>query len=140
MLQRMQTLWLLLAATMGFLTFKWSFFSGNMQAAADQPKTFVYLTASTNMIILILTVAIVSATLISVFLYKNRKLQLRIVIITIIVSALNIYLYIRESGKFAEGNYDLSSIFSFAIPILLIFAASGISKDEKLVKSLDRLR
>jgi len=130
MLQRLQTLWLLLAAT---------FFSGNKQATG-QSKTFEYLTATTSALILVLSVVVVSAILIDIFLYKNRKLQLRIAIAAILISTLNIFLYYRETKKFVEGNYDLSSIFVFAIPVLLIFAASGIYKDQRLVKSLDRLR
>ncbi|HMH31987.1 MAG TPA: DUF4293 family protein [Puia sp.] len=139
MLQRLQTLWLLLAATANFLTFKYSFFSGNKQATG-QSKTFEYLTATTSALILVLSVVVVSAILIDIFLYKNRKLQLRIAIAAILISTLNIFLYYRETKKFVEGNYDLSSIFVFAIPVLLIFAASGIYKDQRLVKSLDRLR
>ena len=135
----MQTLWLVLAATATFLTFKYSFFSGNKLAAGGS-KTFEYLTANTSTLILVLSVAVVSGILIDIFLYKNRKLQFRIVLAAILISTLNIFLYYRETKNFVEGNFDLSSIFAFAIPVLLMFAASGIYKDQKLVKSLDRLR
>jgi uncharacterized protein DUF4293 len=141
MLQRMQSLWLLIAGACGILTFKYSFFSGN-KLSADQTKTFQFLTATTNMLILVLTGALVSALLIDIFLYKNRKLQLRIVFASLLVSILNVYLYLKETNKFVggEGNYDLTCVLTFAIPILIIMAAMGIYKDEKLVKSLDRLR
>jgi hypothetical protein len=39
-----------------------------------------------------------------------------------------------------EGNFDLTSLISIAIPILLLLAGRNIYKDEKLVKSMDRLR
>ena len=140
MLQRRQTIWLLLAAVSAILTFKYSFFSGNKVIGTDKP--FTYLTATSNMVILILSVVLVSAIVIDIFLYKNRKLQLRIALAAAAVSVLNIFLYYRETKKFAagEGNYDLTSILVFAIPVFLIFAISAIYKDEKLVKSLDRLR
>jgi len=140
MLQRRQTLWLLLAAVSAILTFKYSFFSGNKLIKAEKP--FTYLTATSSIVILILTVALVSAIVIDVFLYKNRKLQLRIALAAAAVSVLNIFLYYSETKNFVagEGNYDLTSILVFAIPVFLIFALSGIYKDEKLVKSLDRLR
>ncbi|MBS1935801.1 MAG: DUF4293 family protein, partial [Bacteroidetes bacterium] len=96
--------------------------------------------ASTNFIILILTVIVFVGALIAIFLYKNRKLQLRICIAGIIISLLNIFLYYRETKTFTEGNYDLTAILAIAIPVLFILAARGINKDEKLVKSLDRLR
>jgi hypothetical protein len=82
----------------------------------------------------------VSGILIDIFLYKNRKLQQRITILAIIVSLLNIFLYYEQTQKFVEGNYDLTAVLSLAIPVFLILAARGIYKDQKLVKSLDRLR
>jgi hypothetical protein len=141
MLQRMQSFWLLIAGICGLLTLKYSFFSGN-KLSANQTKTFEFLTASSNILILILTVAVLSAVWIDIFLYKNRKLQLRIVLASILVAIINIILYFRETNKFVpgEGNYDLTCILAFAIPVLLFLAATGIYKDEKLVKSLDRLR
>ena len=141
MLQRMQSIWLLLAAVCGFLTLKFSFFSGN-KLDATNVKTFQYLTASGSIIILILTVAVFVAVLITIFLYKNRKLQLRITLSAIIVSLLNIFLYYRETKKFVEGEsgYNLTSLLAVAIPVFLILAARNIYRDEKLVKSMDRLR
>jgi len=141
MLQRIQSIWLLLAAVCGFLTMKFSFFSGN-KLDATNVKTFQYLTASSSIIILILTVASFVAALITIFLYKNRKLQLRITLAVIIISLLNIFLYYRETKKFVEGEsgYNLTSLLTVAIPIFLVLAARNIYKDEKLVKSMDRLR
>jgi amino acid transporter len=106
----------------------------------NEAKVFKYLTATTSIILLILTVALVSAIVINIFLYKNRKLQLRIVLAAILISLLNIFLYYRQTKEFVEGNYDLTAILVLAIPVLLILAATGINKDEKLVRSLDRLR
>ncbi|HLK28805.1 MAG TPA: DUF4293 domain-containing protein [Puia sp.] len=143
MLQRKQTIWLLLAFACGFLTLKFSFFSGHRSLDLNNPK-ITYLTAIgngyNNIAILILTVAIFIAALISVFLYKNRKLQLRIVLASLVVSLLNIFLYYRGTQKFADGTYSLTAIFALLIPIFLLLAAMGIYKDEKLVKSMDRLR
>ena len=139
MLQRMQSIWLLLAAASGILTLKFSFFSGN-KSGDNQVKVFEYLTATTSILILVLTIALVSGILIDIFLYKNRKLQQRITILAIIVSLLNIFLYYKQTQKFVEGNYDLTAVLSLAVPVFLILAARGIYKDQKLVKSLDRLR
>jgi dipeptide/tripeptide permease len=138
MLQRAQSLWLLLAAIIGLLTFRFSFFSGNR--ISGQTRSFEYVTASSGMILVVLTVALICITGISVFLYKNRKLQLRLVLISLVISLLNIYLYFRETQRFVEGNYDLTAILPIALPIILFFAARGIYRDQKLVKSLDRLR
>jgi DMSO/TMAO reductase YedYZ heme-binding membrane subunit len=135
----MQTIWLLLAAVCGFLTLKFPFYSGN-KIDAGNVKIFEHFNASGSIIILILTVAVLVAALITIFLYKNRKLQLRITLAVIVVSLLNIFLYYTETKKFAEGGYSLTALLTVAIPVFLFFAARNIYKDEKLVKSMDRLR
>ncbi|MFI5154472.1 MAG: DUF4293 domain-containing protein [Chitinophagales bacterium] len=139
MIQRRQTLWLLLAAACSFLTIKFSFYSGN-KLGDNQAKTFEYLNATSSILLLILTVSSVSAIVIDIFLYKNRKLQMRIAIASLLVSIINIVLFVKQTENFVEGNYDLGSILPFIVPIFLILAAMGIYKDQKLVKSLDRLR
>ena len=139
MIQRIQTLWLLLAAAAAFLTIKFSVFSGNM-VAPDQTKKFESLTAASNWILLVLTVVLGAALLIAVFLYKKRKQQLRITAAAIILSVINLALYYSQTRKFAEGKLDLTALIALVIPVLLMMAARGINKDEKLVKSLDRLR
>lgn len=135
----MQTLWLFFAAVCAFLTIRLSFYSGNT-APDGQPASFQYLNASFNIWILVLTVALICIAVITIFLYKNRKLQLRIVLVGILLSLVVLYLYIRETGRFIHGAYSLTAIFSLLIPVFFILAARGISKDQKLVKSLDRLR
>jgi peptidoglycan/LPS O-acetylase OafA/YrhL len=136
MLQRKQTIWLLLAAASSFLTLKFPFYSG-VTTGDNLLKT---ITGTSNYIILALTVALLAGILISIFLFKNRKLQLRITIAGIFVSLLNLVLYYLQAKNFTEGNYAFTAILSLIIPVLLILAARGIYKDEKLVKSLDRLR
>jgi hypothetical protein len=139
MLQRMQTLWLLLAAICAFLTVRLSFYSGNIETAG-QPASFQYLNAAFNIWILILTIALVSIAVIDIFLYKNRKLQGRLALLGILLSLLNIFLYYKQTHRFAAGNYDLTALLALALPVLFFLAMRGIYRDEKLVKSLDRLR
>ena len=141
MLQRMQTVWLLLAAIFAVLTIKFSFYSGNIEVPG-QPVSFQYLTATFNIWILILTVVIICIAAIDIFLYKNRKLQGRLAILGFLLSLLNIFLYLKEIHRFVEnqGSHTISSVFVFVIPILFFLAWRGIYRDQKLVKSLDRLR
>lgn len=138
MLQRIQTVWLLIASALGFATLKFSFFSGNK--LVENVKQFVSLNAKENIFILIVTIAIAVAALVTIFLYKDRKMQLKITIGILLVSILNIVLYYLQTKNFIEGNTDLTSLLTFAIPVFLILAARGIWKDEQLVKSVDRLR
>ena len=139
MLQRMQSLWFLLAGICAFMTIRLSFYSGNIELAG-QPASFQYLNAGFNIWILILTIALVCIAVIDIFLYKNRKLQGRLALLGVLLSLLNIFLYYKQTLRFAAGNYDLTALLALAIPVFFFLAMRGIFRDEKLVKSLDRLR
>jgi len=141
MIQRIQSVWLLLAGAAALLTLKFSFYSGNF-IKEGQPKAFTSLTASSNILLTITTVATGLLALVTIFLYKDRKLQLRLCFLTLLLSIINIVLYFTQIRKFVpnEGNYDLTAIISIVIPVLVILAVRGIFRDQKLVKSLDRLR
>jgi hypothetical protein len=95
-----------------------------------------------SVLILIVTVIIIAGTIINIFNFKSRGKQLLITIGLIILSLLNIFLYWWKSGvpPFESGNYSIGMLFSLAIPVLLFMAALGIRKDQRLVKSADRLR
>jgi hypothetical protein len=139
MLQRKQSLWMLLAAACAVLTIKLPFFTGFTidTALGKQPGK---ITASSNIPLLILTVLLVVVMLVNIFNYKNRKLQLRITIGLILVSLLDIFLFYQATKSISDGTFALSSVLALAIPLLLIMAARGISKDQKLIKNADRLR
>jgi hypothetical protein len=140
MLQRKQSLWMLLAAACAVLTIKLPFYTGYTIDAA-QGKEAGKITASSNIPLLILTVLVVVVLLVNIFNYKNRKLQLRITIGLILVSLLDIFLFYQASMKtISGGTFALTSVLALAIPLLLIMAARGISKDQKLIKSAERLR
>ncbi|MBS1729371.1 MAG: DUF4293 domain-containing protein [Bacteroidetes bacterium] len=139
MIQRIQTLWLLIATACGFCTFKFPFYSGNI--IENSQKVFSELNGKTTIPLIILTVAIAIASFICVFLFKDRKMQLRITLVTFIVSLGLIFLYFSIiKSKYIDGNLTITSMFTFFMPIFLFFAARGIYLDQKLVKSVDRLR
>jgi Domain of unknown function (DUF4293) len=140
MLQRIQSIWLLLAATMSALSLKFSFFSGNKINTETNVKEWIEYTAAQGSLNAILTIAIGVATLVCIFMYKDRKRQLLISLIVLAVSFLNIFLYYNASKTFTESNTDLTALISLSIPVFLVLAALGIYKDEQLVKNADRLR
>lgn len=139
MIQRFQSLWLLLAAIFAFFTFKLPFYSGSkIIKSIRQPD--VRLDAVSQILILILTGTVILLCFMAIFLYKNRKRQLTLTVINCILSIILIVLYFLEIQKFETGIISLSCLFTLAIPIFLFLAARGIWRDEKLIKSLDRLR
>ena len=141
MIQRIQSVWLILAALCAAFTYKLSFYSGN-KLGTDNKLVFEKFTASSHFILMITTAFLVAGCLFVIFLYKNRKQQLRLTIGAIILSIVNLIIYFSETKKFlpSDSNYGLAAALAVAIPIFLIMAARGIWKDEKLVKSVNRLR
>lgn len=140
MLQRIQSIWLLLAATLSALSLKFSFFSGNKVNTETRSKEWIEFNAPQSTITLLLAVAIAVASVVCVFMYKDRKRQLLVTIGLIALSLLNIVLYFNASKSFTESNTDLTALISLGTPLFLILAAIGMYKDEKMVKNADRLR
>ncbi len=135
MIQRIQTIWLLLASACGFASLKFPFYIGSIGTAPAAD-----LTAMSNTLLMILTVAAAIVALVTIFLYNNRKLQIKIGAAGLSASLLAIVLYFVEIKNYASGGIALFCVFAFAVPVFYIMALRGIYKDEKLVKSSDRLR
>ena len=139
MIQRIQTVWLFLAALFAALIYKFPFYSGNI-LNKENFQIFEKLKASSNFLVLLFTAGLIAGTIFIAFMYKNRKQQMGLTAAAAGLSIINIILYFTELKKFISGNMSLTSVFALAIPVLLILAINGMWKDEKLVKSLDRLR
>jgi len=68
MLQRIQSIWLLLASICSFATLKFPFYMGTDKTGVPSST----LEATDNFLLIIFTVAIGVTALLSIFLYKNR--------------------------------------------------------------------
>ena len=138
MIQRQQSLWLLLSTICAFLSYKFSFFSGTKEGVKNLTEKAILDGGSTFFLLIVTGISLV-LSLITIFLYKDRKLQLKLCIAGIILSILLLAIYFNEMRKLS-GSISLSSVFVFGILIGYIMAARGVWKDEKLIKSLDKLR
>ena len=139
MLQRKQTLWLLLSLVTAILSFKFPFLTGTKIINAV-PTAGTELYASSNFLLLVLTGGLALLAGITIFLYKDRKLQLRLCILGILVSIGVIVLYILQRQKFETSTLALFCILPVITLAGFLLAYQGIRKDERLVKSLDKLR
>jgi uncharacterized membrane protein YsdA (DUF1294 family) len=141
MLQRIQTVWLLLVAACAFGTYSLPIYIGKL--ADGSAKKFLI---PDSFLLFPLVFGLGALSLVCIFLFKNRKLQFRLCIIGILVSILVIVLEyykttgFKEASAFQSGSYQPGALIPFAIVVFFYLAAKGIKKDEKLVKSLDRLR
>lgn len=155
MIQRIQTIWLLLAAVFAAITFRFPFYSGERvvntatTTATNTPNTtppvnpvtgLTDLDANTTIWLTILTVLAGAIAFVTIFLFNNRRMQLRLTYLGIFLTVVLLVVYFLEMQNFTKGNIALWCIFYFAILACYILAAQGITKDEKLIKSMDRLR
>jgi peptidoglycan/LPS O-acetylase OafA/YrhL len=138
MIQRQQTLWLLLAAVASFLSFTFPFYTGNI--VENNTPRFEELNGGSNFFLLILTGLSILVGAIAIFMFKDRKTQLKLALGGVIIAVGLLILYFIQLKKFSNGNFALTAIIVFAILIGYIMAARGIRKDERLIKSLNKLR
>ncbi|MFW6019712.1 MAG: DUF4293 domain-containing protein [Bacteroidales bacterium] len=85
--------------------------------------------------------------LVNIFLYKNRKLQKRLLMIIVVINlgTLGGAFYVADqieslNNISTQASYQIGIYLPLLILILLVLANNGIRKDDKLVKSADRLR
>ncbi|HRZ98513.1 MAG TPA: DUF4293 domain-containing protein [Paludibacter sp.] len=83
--------------------------------------------------------------LITIFLYKNRSLQIRLIIFNVVLLAgyyglLFIYLWIAGEKLHADWFLEIVTAFPLVNIILSFMAIRAIGKDIALIKSLNRIR
>ena len=136
MLQRIQTVYLLLTGIIaGILPF-WMHLWANLEGNPVFAKQHIF--------ILLLFEGAALLAVIAIFMFKNRKLQF-------VLNRLNMILNLTLLGVFVfrslniSGESDISEKgIGMLLPIIsivfLVLANRAIKKDEDLVKSVDRLR
>lgn len=159
MIQRIQTLFLLLAtaaASMVFLfpiaTYKVGmlnvvFTLVNKPGITDMslhetiPMWPLYNTLLMSTLILLVLLCVFA-----IFLFRKRRLQLKLVMIGVLINML-IIIGIFMLGDWLEGKltntiskYEFGAFLPIASLVFLMLAFRGIKRDEKLVRSADRLR
>ncbi|HEX7903356.1 MAG TPA: DUF4293 domain-containing protein [Chitinophagaceae bacterium] len=140
MIQRQQTLWLLLASVGAFLTFQFPFLTGTKIITAQTQPVVEELDAGSTLFLLLLTVVSLILSTVTIFLFKDRKMQLKLSLTGIVLSVIILVLYILEMQKFEKTTLALYCILPLLVVVGYIMAFRGIRHDEKLVKSLDKLR
>lgn len=138
MIQRMQSLWLLLAGLCAFLTLRLPVYNGNV--LVNGISQYNELSAASNLFLIILAVATGITAWIAIFLYKNRSMQQKLSLLCLALFIISGLLYYSKIKTFVEGSFSLWSVLYFLIPVALILAIRGIYRDQKLIKSVDRLR
>lgn len=147
MIQRKQTIYLLVAAILGAVI---SFYNPNLWRAKLVNNSYQYFTGQSSYLYFILLMIIIALAIVCIFLFKKRPLQFKLTVINLLLSiAIIVLQYFKiktEAAQWQESQMLVSSTYLPAaflpviIVVLLFLAARGIYKDERLVKSLNRLR
>jgi Domain of unknown function (DUF4293) len=155
MLQRIQSIYLLLASLAIFALFLFplahNVYVDNKPISIMVTGTYADVNGqqapATHFVALSAVTAVVGIIpLIVIFLYKNRKQQVTLCYSTILV-IIGYSFWIAQTAKSVTGGVTLQAgnfgIGLFLCPLsilLLILAVKGIQRDEKLIKSANRLR
>ena len=155
MLQRIQSVWLFFSTATLFALFLFPYvqvldFGGtgrsikvtgvyeNINGQVVQTEPFLTLTIATVILALL--------PFIIIFLYRNRKLQKTLCYVTILL-IIGFSFWTAQVAKAEVGNISLGlgnyglGVALMPISILfLVLALKGIRRDEKLIRSADRLR
>lgn len=138
MIQRRQTLWLLLATIAAVLSFLFPFVTG--KEAIKNMQADKVIDAASDFFLLILTGGSIILSTVTIFLFKDRKMQIRLCLLGLLVSVVIIVRYIMLMNKLTNTTLALYAILPFVFLASYFLAFRDIRKDEKLVKSLDKLR
>lgn len=155
MIQRIQSLFLLMAALSAAIMFLFPLanFYGDSnftfyvyQLAFHDPEPSLKLSPYFLLPLMGVIILIVSLSFWAIFSFKNRKRQMSLtkisMALTLVLLAGYFFGYVGVLEK-AVGNvpeYQFASFMPVLVFIFLFLANRGIQKDEKLIKSMDRLR
>lgn len=145
MIQRKQSIWLLLAALCSVGVFLFPLYKGEIKAgdvlqgkALMVPEHFPFVLIAAVMSLL---------PLVTIFMFRDRKRQVRMSAMGIVANSSFIALMLVTVTRWQSatppvlsGSYGVGSVMPVMAIILLVMAILGIRGDEKLVRSVDRLR
>jgi len=159
MIQRIQTIWLLLASVTILALFLFPYVqyfdtdgiamalkvNGTLNSTGGQNQL------TTSFLFILQTIATVCLGIlpfVAIFSYKNRKKQVNLLLLTLFLTLLfAIWLYFTANSAILAVNKILGmeniGIGALLLPVYIIFlllAIKGINRDSKLIKSADRLR
>lgn len=143
MIQRIQSIFLLIAAIASFALLGTPFATAKEKIAGPLFADNIY-NLNDHLALLVIFVVAGALALASIFLFKNRETQLRISSIAMVANILGIglALFLLFQNKIDFNSLALS-VGTFLPLIAIIFewlANRSIRKDNKLVRSMDRLR
>ncbi|MES2701164.1 MAG: DUF4293 domain-containing protein [Bacteroidota bacterium] len=142
MIQRKQSLWLLLAALLNAGAFICDLYKYDTVVNGVTERKGLHVTDHFPTLIIALVATLLP--FVTIFMFANRKRQMRMTAVSLITTGSFISTALirvtRITPEPVNGSYWIGIILPVAAMIFLILAMAGIRRDEKLVRSVDRLR
>jgi hypothetical protein len=141
MIQRIQSLWLLISAALAAVYVNFPVFKGMLMNSE-----VVTIRIREHLTLFALSVIAGIISFVAIFLFKNRKQQKALIILnTLLCTGIFATQYfIVEERKveisIAQGDWQLIALIPLFMVILLLFSYQNIRADEKLLSSADRMR
>lgn len=155
MIQRIQTLYLLLTTIVSGLFLKWGFLTIiNSEGSQTILKFKGFFRAAVEngiggmdklLPLTVISVLIPAISLVAIFIFKNRKLQMKLTLVILVlevvllIAAISLSLMAIRTLSFSITT-NINALFPFLSIIFTILAFRRIKKDDDLVKSYDRIR
>jgi hypothetical protein len=135
MLQRPQTLWILLSVITAVSSFEFPFaiFPPGML-----PNESSHIDAGSSTLLILLTTLSVALSGYTIFSYSNLVRQKTLCWIGIFLNVALLMSYLREWRNVPQAQLTLTSLLPAINPIFLLLAWYGIDKDQKLLKKLGK--
>ena len=150
MIQRKQTIWLFIASLIILLTLFIPYGIHMESPSASNTIAETDLNAKSTVLLLILTILSALFSFFIIFLFNNRKLQMKLCWVAVLLALSVLGFQLFNASQTAMGNKLVVGILGskiylgVLIPVLSVFfimlGYTGIKKDEKLIRDSDRLR
>lgn len=145
MIQRKQSLWLLFSALLGAGVFFFDLYRGEVKVG--ELTEHKVLRVADHYPSLLIAIVMVALPLVTIFMFRDRKRQMRMTALSIIsVLSFLTMMLTRVTGlskltpPVTGGSYWIGAVLPAVSLVFLLLALLGIRSDEKLVRSVDRLR
>lgn len=148
MIQRIQSIWLLLAAitilcllivpTVNIIALngEYNLYGTGLKSVKDANQ-------SSNLLLMISTILAGLISIVNIFNFRNRTLQKRVISLNVLlILGLSFWLsgLVKTVTDIKEINIEAGMFLPIVAIIFSLLALRGIKKDENLIKSADRLR
>lgn len=143
MIQRIQSLWLLLSSLVVIALSRLPVYIGKLGDGSQK----VLMTAE-RLHMMIVALLLIILPILIIFLFKNRKGQKQLIWVHVLLNLLLLLFFYMAKGAFVDGqmpkfissNYGIAVIVPVLSIIFDVMAYNGIRADEKLIKAADKFR